>query len=141
MPISLLSHPHLHRLSSSARIAQRFALVKIHKLWNSGRAEPSSGARAMVLRATDQDKDEGKGGSGEATKQAAAGATERESPAQHNGSCRRVQGEREEEEVARDQSESAQPLSRAQASLESTVAGVVGLPQEVLRRIVSYCTL
>lgn len=120
----------------SARIAQRFALVKIHKLWNSGRAEPRSG----VITGTDAE-----GGEAEATNQPATGATATESLVQHTGAglylptCRREEAwEGGSGEVARD--DSAQ-WRAPEASLESTVAGVAGLPQEVLRRIVSYCTI
>lgn len=105
--------------------------MKIHKLWNSGRAEPTGGVRVTLHRPIDQDYDtrtstDGENGV-EATEQTAAGATD--TPVQH----RCVEGEGQGEWLARDQP--------AQASLESTVAGVTGLPQEVLWRIVSYCTL
>lgn len=145
--------PHAHlpryrfrRLSSTARIAQRLALVKIHKLWNSGRAEPCgvsdggvmtsavAGVEAIVVALEDAGQDTGEaGGEGEASNQAAAAGASK-SPIRHTCPCRCVQGEKEIGQAAR--------LSRAQqASLEATVAGVAGLPQEVLRRVVSYCTL
>lgn len=129
----------------SARIAQRFALIKIHKLWNSGRAEPISG----VIADTDA-KGEKATPATPATDQpeAAARATARAPGSTAQDTCAgrsvRVLGEREGErgregeEVARYQ---WAPSPAHQASLESTVAAVAGLPQEVLRRIVSYCTL
>ena len=126
----------------SARIAQRFALIKIHKLWNSGRAEPISGVIA------DTDAKGGKATAATDQAEAAARATARAPGSTAQDTCAgrsvRVLGEREGErgregeEVARYQ---WAPSPAHQASLESTVAAVAGLPQEVLRRIVSYCTL
>eukprot|EP00903_Cladosiphon_okamuranus_P016688 g15385.t1 len=73
------------RRLKQARIAQRFALVEIHKLWNSGRAEPRSGAITGASATAD-------GGEAMATNHFAAEATAAGATAslvQHAGTCRR----------------------------------------------------
>lgn len=133
----------------TARIAQRFALVKIHKLWNAGRAEPSRGSGVLSGRfacstaATDPAKCTEGFSSGQA---AVATAT----TTYENGGAGvdelLIEFGEEDDKAAAATGAGEEGLTRdeqwqQQTSLASTVAGVAGLPQEVLRRIISYCTL
>ncbi|CAM9494784.1 unnamed protein product [Laminaria digitata] len=99
------------RQRKQARVAQRLALVKIHKLWNSGRAGPRSDSLATADRPAAAE-----GGAGaDAAAEVEAGASSADEAKSYD---------------------TAYPQS-----LDSAVASVADLPQEVLRRLVSYCTL
>jgi len=142
--------------------------VKIHKLWNSGRAEPRSGSGVLLVRGTTAATGAGPArrtdgiSSGQAA--AATATTIRKSGGDRVGeplveldeaavkaaaatgaggaTGRAAQLEREDGRCAEEEGELTRgEPSKQQPSLESTVAGVAGLPQEVLRRIISYCTL
>ncbi|CAN0058708.1 unnamed protein product [Scytosiphon promiscuus] len=131
------------RRLKQARIAQRFALVKIHKLWNAGRAEPIAAHRVpspAAMEVTTSDTFEG----GESTKPArpeaqrpcatvpAASAVGGVAGSARAGRLTYLGGE-DENEVREEE--------RRLTSLGSTVSAIAVLPQEVLRRVVSYCTL
>lgn len=123
--------------------------MKIHKLWNSGRAEPSSGSGAITTRAaakTGRDAAERTANTNVSSGVAAAESAAKAAVAWGAGAAAsRVQLEhgdgREGGGSAGADNELAREPAQRRASLESTVAGVAGLPQEVLRRIIGYCTL
>lgn len=85
------------------------ALVKMHKLWNSGRAGPRSDSPSTA----DQPAAAERGAGGAADVEAAG--------------------------ISADETEFCN-IADPQ-SLHSAVESVAGLPEEVLRRLVSYCTL
>lgn len=132
---------------ATARIAQRFALVKIHKLWNSGRAEPCSG-KAITFTTTvegeDEDVDvinklkgqEARPAAAETGAEARGRATAPAVPV--GGVFVQLQLEADVGHAAGGGGAKEGPF---RASLEATVLGIAGLPQEVLRRIVSYSSL
>lgn len=143
-PCSRPPTPRAHGLSrwlsiATARIAQRFALVKIHKLWNSGRAEPC-GERNFT--ATGEDKDAKLTGEDErpATieSEAEAGRPPNTQAVLAGAVFTHLQLEADALHVA---GEGGGGEYSSRTSLESTVLGIAGLPQEVLRRIVRYCNL
>ncbi|CAB1115783.1 unnamed protein product [Ectocarpus sp. CCAP 1310/34] len=117
------------RRLKKARIAQRFALVKIHCLSNSGRAKPNIG---VVISAAETAND----ASSYRERQARTpveGTAKGESASPEAASTPRVLGGSEPSV--------GQQQQQPRPSLNCTVAAIAGLPQEVLRRIVGYCTL
>ncbi|CAM9809978.1 unnamed protein product [Ascophyllum nodosum] len=92
------------RRRKRARIAQRQALLHLHKLWNSGRAEP----KTTIPRAAERP----------------AGSSEtRETLSRAEGGCV-------------DSEHNTDPRL-----LESAVAGVAALPEELFRRLVTFCSI
>ncbi|CBJ32443.1 conserved unknown protein [Ectocarpus siliculosus] len=122
------------RRLKKARIAQRFALVKIHCLSNSGRAKPNIGVVISAAEAANDDsryRERQARTAGE--KKAVEDATGGGSASPEVASTSRVLGG--------DEPSVGQQQQQPRPSLDCTVAAIAGLPQEVLRRIVGYCTL
>ncbi|CAM9551124.1 unnamed protein product [Ectocarpus sp. 13 AM-2016] len=124
------------RRLKKARIAQRFALVKIHCLSNSGRAKPSVGMVISAAEAANDDssyRERQPRTAGE--KKTVEDATGGESASLEAASTSRLLDGGEPSVGQQQQQQQPRP------SLDCTVAAIAGLPQEVLRRIVGYCTL
>lgn len=104
-----------------ARIAQRQALLHLHKLWNSGRAQP------MATFTSPAEK--------RAPAKEACETSTRETPSRETlckeTSCKRTSS-REEGSGA---------VEANPRSLEWAVTGVAALPEELFRRLVTFCSI
>lgn len=121
---------------ATARIAQRFALVKIHYLSNSGRAKPKIG---VVISAAEAENDDYSSNREPQTR--TAGEKKAVEDAIGGGSASPEAASTPRVLSGGETSVEQQQQQQPRPSLDCTVAAIAGLPQEVLRRIVGYCTL
>ncbi|CAM9681509.1 unnamed protein product [Ectocarpus fasciculatus] len=124
------------RRLKKARIAQRFALVKIHFLSNSGRAKPK-------IAAAESENDHDDDSSYREPQTRTAGEKKAVEDATGRGAASASPEAASTPRVLSGGGPSVEQQQQQQPrpSLDCTVAAIAGLPQEVLRRIVGYCTL